>query len=90
MRDALPTIVVVLSRPQQHALRRLEKLFRVVTIGRPDASLVDAAVRDGLVVMGDWYPYTYWHSSIYVLIPDRDFENRAKWQAGLDDVGQFS
>jgi lactate dehydrogenase-like 2-hydroxyacid dehydrogenase len=42
---ALPTIVAVLSRPQEHALRRLEKLFRVVTIGRPDASLVDAAVR---------------------------------------------
>jgi N-acyl-D-amino-acid deacylase len=38
-------------------------------------------------VVGDWYPYTYWHSSIYVLIPDRDFDNRGKWQLGLDEVG---
>lgn len=37
--------------------------------------------------MADWYPYTFWQSSIYVLIPDRDFTNRAKWQAGLDDIG---
>ena len=53
-------------------------------------ALVDAAVRDGVSVVGDWYPYTYWHSSIYVLIPDRDFENRQKWQLGLDDIGGAS
>jgi N-acyl-D-amino-acid deacylase len=51
---------------------------------------VDAAVRDGVSVVGDWYPYTYWHSSIYVLIPDRDFENRQKWQLGLDEIGGAS
>jgi N-acyl-D-amino-acid deacylase len=53
-------------------------------------ALVDAAVRDGVSVVGDWYPYTYWHSSIYVLIPDRDFENRQKWQLGLDEIGGAS
>jgi lactate dehydrogenase-like 2-hydroxyacid dehydrogenase len=42
---ALPTVVMVRSRPQVHALRRLEKLFHVVCIDRPDPSLVDAAVR---------------------------------------------
>lgn len=49
--------------------------------------LLDEAARDGLTVMADWYPYTYWQSSIYVLIPDRDFENRGKWQAGLAEIG---
>ena len=53
-------------------------------------ALVDAAVRDGVSVVGDWYPYTYWHSSIYVLIPDRDVENRQKWQLGLDEIGGAS
>jgi N-acyl-D-amino-acid deacylase len=49
--------------------------------------LLDDAERAGVRVMADWYPYTFWQSSIYVLIPDRDFENEAKWRAGLDDIG---
>jgi N-acyl-D-amino-acid deacylase len=49
--------------------------------------LLEDAKREGLTVMADWYPYTYWQSSLYVLIPDRDFENRAKWQLGLDEIG---
>ena len=53
-------------------------------------AMVDAAAAEGVAVMGDWYPYTYWHSSMYVLIPDRDVENRAKWQRGLDEVGGAS
>jgi lactate dehydrogenase-like 2-hydroxyacid dehydrogenase len=42
---ALPVIVMVHSRPQEHALQRLEKLFRVIGIDRPDPSLVDEADR---------------------------------------------
>ncbi len=49
--------------------------------------ILEAARREGVRVMADWYPYTYWQSSIYVLIPDRDFENREKWRAGLDEIG---
>jgi len=49
--------------------------------------LLEDARREGLSVAADWYPYTYWQSSIYVLIPDRDFENRAKWETGLDEIG---
>ena len=37
--------------------------------------------------MGDWYPYPYWQSAMYVLIPDRDFENVEKWRVGLDEIG---
>jgi N-acyl-D-amino-acid deacylase len=50
-------------------------------------AVIDAAVREGLDVGGDWYPYPYWQSSIYVLIPDRDFENAEKWRVGLDEIG---
>jgi N-acyl-D-amino-acid deacylase len=50
-------------------------------------AVVDEAVREGLDVGGDWYPYLYWQSSMYVLIPDRDFENVEKWRTGLEEIG---
>jgi N-acyl-D-amino-acid deacylase len=49
--------------------------------------ILEAAKREGLDVTADWYPYTYWQSAMYVLIPDRDFENRKKWEIGLDEIG---
>ena len=49
--------------------------------------LLETSAAGGVRVMADWYPYTYWQSSMYVLIDDRDFENRVKWQAGLDEIG---
>lgn len=50
-------------------------------------ALLDQASAQGVRVTADWYPYTYWASSMYVLIPDRDFENRHKWEVGLDEIG---
>jgi N-acyl-D-amino-acid deacylase len=55
--------------------------------GAEAVKLLEEARREGIDVTADWYPYTYWQSSIYVLIPDRDFENRAKWETGLDEIG---
>jgi N-acyl-D-amino-acid deacylase len=49
--------------------------------------LLEDANRTGVRVRADWYPYTYWQSSMYVLIPDRDFENRKKWEVGLEEIG---
>jgi N-acyl-D-amino-acid deacylase len=49
--------------------------------------LLEDARRGGVRVMADWYPYTFWQSSMYVLIPDRDFENRRKWEVGLEEIG---
>jgi N-acyl-D-amino-acid deacylase len=54
---------------------------------RDALALLERANQSGVRVRADWYPYTYWQSAIYVLIPDRDFENRARWQIGLDEVG---
>jgi N-acyl-D-amino-acid deacylase len=50
-------------------------------------ALMDQAARAGVKVTADWYPYTYWSSSMYVLIPDRNFDNREEWRKGLDEVG---
>lgn len=49
--------------------------------------MLEDAKRGGVRVMADWYPYTYWQSSIYVLIPDRDTSNRRKWALGLEEIG---
>lgn len=54
---------------------------------RQGLALLDAARREGLTVMGDWYPYPYWQSAIYVLIPDREFDNVEKWRVGLEEIG---
>jgi N-acyl-D-amino-acid deacylase len=49
--------------------------------------ILEDARREGVQVMADWYPYTYWQSSMYVLIETRDFESRAAWDKGLNDIG---
>lgn len=54
---------------------------------REALAVLEEARRGGIDVTADLYPYTYWQSAIYVLIPDRDFENRAKWETGLDEIG---
>lgn len=50
-------------------------------------AMMDSAARAGVDVTADWYPYTYWSSSMYVLIPDRNFDNRKEWEVGLDEIG---
>ncbi|MBS0394635.1 MAG: amidohydrolase family protein, partial [Proteobacteria bacterium] len=42
-----------------------------------------AARREHVDLKADVYPYPYWHSTIRVLVPDRDFENPQKVAAGL-------
>jgi N-acyl-D-amino-acid deacylase len=50
-------------------------------------AMLDSAAKGGVQVSADWYPYTFWSSSMYVLIPDRNFENRHEWEAGLAEIG---
>jgi N-acyl-D-amino-acid deacylase len=38
---------------------------------------LDAARKEGIRVTGDVYPYEYWQSSLTVMFPKRDFDNRA-------------
>ena len=47
--------------------------------GRGDSLIrvLDAARRDGVDITADIYPYLFWQSTITVLFPKRDFENRA-------------
>ena len=45
--------------------------------------LLDAARASGVNVTADIYPYLYWHSTLTVLFPKRDFENRASAEFAL-------
>ena len=48
------------------------------------------AKRDGVDLKADVYPYTYWHSTIRVLVTDRDFNNPEKVAKALADNGGAS
>jgi N-acyl-D-amino-acid deacylase len=47
--------------------------------GRADSlvRVLDGARASGVDITADIYPYTYWQSTLTVLFPERDFENRA-------------
>jgi N-acyl-D-amino-acid deacylase len=45
------------------------------------------AKRDHVDLKADVYPYTYWHSTIRVLVPDRDYYDAAKVAQALADNG---
>lgn len=38
-------------------------------------------------ITADVYPYTYWQSTIRVIIATEQFDDRAQWEQGLKDVG---
>ncbi len=56
--------------------------------GRTDSLLrvLDAARASGIDVTADVYPYTYWQSTLTVLFPNRDFENRESAMFALREV----
>ena len=62
------------------ALRReLGKAGRLIEI-------LDDARASGIDVTADIYPYTYWESTLTVLFPDRDFENRETAEFALSQI----
>lgn len=48
--------------------------------------LLDEARAAGVRVTADAYPYTYWHSTLTVLFPERDFSNRAAAELVLAEI----
>jgi N-acyl-D-amino-acid deacylase len=48
---------------------------------------IAAARASGLDITADCYPYDAWSSTITVLIPNKQYEDPASVQKGLDDVG---
>ena len=49
--------------------------------------LIENANKRGDDISADVYPYLYWQSTIIVLIPTRDWDDRSAWEKGLAEVG---
>jgi N-acyl-D-amino-acid deacylase len=49
--------------------------------------MVDAARKRGVDVTADCYPYDAWHSTITVLVPNKQYEDPVSVKKALDDVG---
>lgn len=47
---------------------------------------LEEARRDGVEVTADVYPYTFWQSTMTVLFPDRDFDDREAFEFALDEL----
>ena len=47
---------------------------------------LDAARRSGVDLSGDIYPYDFWHATLSVMFPNRDFTNRESAARALETV----
>ena len=48
--------------------------------------ILDGAQASGVDITADIYPYLYWHSTLTVLFPKRDFENRTAAEFALTET----
>jgi N-acyl-D-amino-acid deacylase len=58
---------------------KADEVFRMMAEARSGAGAPE--------ITADVYPYLYWQSTITLLNPSRDWENRSAWEGGLADVG---
>ncbi len=55
--------------------------------GTPEVlEMLDQARAEGIDVTADVYPYEYWQSTMTVIFPERDFEDRDAFEFALDQV----
>ena len=56
--------------------------------GKADSlvGVMDAARASGVNISADIYPYPYWHSTLTVLFPDRDYEDRKAAEFAVTQV----
>lgn len=66
------------------------KLARIGLWGRASDLLrrLDQARQQGIDITADIYPYTYWQSSLTVLLPERDFTDLKAAQYALDELAK--
>ncbi len=66
------------------------KLAMISLWGRTDSlfRVLEAARASGVDITADVYPYTYWQSTLQVLFPKRDFDNRAEADKVLREIAK--
>jgi N-acyl-D-amino-acid deacylase len=83
--DEIITIGRVTKMPVQvsHVKLAMTNLW-----GKADSliGLFDAARAGGVDITADIYPYTYWHSTLKVLFPNRNYEDRKEAEIAVTQV----
>ena len=76
--DAIDEILEIGRQAQVPVRVSHLKLAMTSSHGQTDRllGLLDEARAEGIEVTADIYPYTYWQSTLTVMFPDRDFEDR--------------
>jgi N-acyl-D-amino-acid deacylase len=66
------------------------KLAMVTLWGKTDSliRLLERARASGVDITADVYPYPYWQSTLTVLFPNRDFDNRAEAEKILREIAK--
>lgn len=88
--DAIDEVVTIGREAHMPVQVSHVKLGMLTLWGQTDSLLrvLDAARASGVDITADLYPYPYWHSTLTVLFPKRDFGNRAEAETVLREIAK--
>ena len=86
--DALDEIILIGRETGMPVQISHIKLAMTRLWGKADTTLakLNAARADGVNITADIYPYEYWQSTMMVLLPERDFTDRAAIEEVLEQI----
>ncbi|MGE0439958.1 MAG: amidohydrolase family protein [Gemmatimonadales bacterium] len=88
--DAIDEIIAIGREAKLPVQVSHMKLAMVPLWGATDSlfGVLDRARAAGVDITADVYPYTYWQSTLQVLFPNRDFDNRAEAEKVLREIAR--
>lgn len=88
--DAIDEIITIGREAKLPVQVSHVKLAMVPLWGQADSlrRVLDAARASGVDITADLYPYPYWHSTLTVLFPARDFTDRKEAQQVLREIAK--
>jgi N-acyl-D-aspartate/D-glutamate deacylase len=75
-RAGIPVNITHIKLAMQSSIGQAERLIEIL----------DAARGSGVGITADIYPYTFWQSTLTVLFPERDFEDREEARFALSEI----
>jgi N-acyl-D-aspartate/D-glutamate deacylase len=86
--DAIDEIIEIGRQTEMPVQISHIKLALISNHGEADRllAILDVARAAGVDITADIYPYPYWESTLTVLFPDRDFENRETAEFALSQI----
>jgi N-acyl-D-amino-acid deacylase len=86
--DAIDEIIEIGRKTEMPVQISHVKLALRRELGKADRliEILDEARASGVDITADIYPYPYWESTLTVMFPDRDFENRETAEFALSQI----